>query len=102
MRAWSERVGEPKGVMPSPMHRLTIGWESGVDDDDNLKERAFTSQLTCRCMMSKTSSLVYLSFVLMSMTILHSSGTTLCCVPAFITVSVIFVGPSSSDIFLNL
>ena len=40
-------------------------------------------------MISKTSWLVYISLVRTSTSMVQVSGTTLCCVPAFITVTVI-------------
>ena len=87
-------VGEPNGVLPIDTQRRTKGWSRAMDDDFKRKERAFTSLCTCERMMENTSSLVYSSLVRTSMTARHTSGTTLCCVPALSTVTLISVGPS--------
>ena len=40
IRAWSLRVGEPKGFIPSSKHLFTRGWSSGMEEDESLNERA--------------------------------------------------------------
>ena len=45
MSAWSLSVGEPKGVIPMSMHRLTSGWSWLMDEEWSRKERGFSSHL---------------------------------------------------------
>ena len=57
------------------------------------------------CILSRRKSAIswfwYSSFVRTSTTNWQRSGTTLCCVPALICVTVIFTGPSSGDTLGN-
>ncbi len=41
--AWSESVGEPKGVRPKALALATMGWFSSMREEFRRKERAFTS-----------------------------------------------------------
>ena len=58
MRAWSLRVGLPKGVRPLAMHLWTKGWEGSMLEDDRRKERALSSEVRCCWKKEKISSLV--------------------------------------------
>ena len=41
--AWSESVGEPKGVRHKALALATMGWFSSMREEFRRKERAFTS-----------------------------------------------------------
>ena len=46
IRAWSESVGEPKGVRPMARARVTSGWHGSMREEFRRNERAFTSPCT--------------------------------------------------------
>ena len=96
MRAWSLKVGEPKGSFPIMTARRTNGCCKSVRVELRRKLRAFISQPTCDLISSNSFSLGYNSFVRISTVNSQRSGTTLCCVPAWIIVTLIFTGPRKS------
>jgi len=55
IRAWSERVGDPKGFIPISTQRSTKGCSTLMADDDRWNERAFIWLFMCSLRMSKTS-----------------------------------------------
>ena len=64
-------------------------------DERSLSEWALISERQWAWMKLSSSSLVYSSLGRTSMRAVSRSGTTLCCVPALTTVTVIRVSPSS-------
>ena len=58
MSAWSERVGDPNGVIPSSRHRLTNGCSVSIREELSRKERAFSSLFMWDCRWLKISSLL--------------------------------------------
>ena len=102
MRAWSDSVGEPKGCMPIATQRCTSGCETSMRDERRRNERGLTSERRFSHSMPYISSFVYNSFERTSTTMRHSSGMTLCCVPALTTVSVMRVAPRKGDTFAKL
>ena len=55
IRAWSLKVGDPKGTRPNAMACLMIGWFGAMRDDDKRNERAVASLLICCFISSKIS-----------------------------------------------
>src|SRR5690606_41576403 len=95
--AWSLIVGLPYNSFPNDFPERTIGCSTEIEDGFNRVERGSTEDFTCFLIISKTSRLVYTSVVLTSTTNLQLAGTTLCCDPASIIVTLIFTGPKNSD-----
>ena len=58
IRAWSLKVGEPKGVSPSLMQACTKGCSTSILEEDRRKERAFSSEVRCYWKKAKISSFV--------------------------------------------
>ena len=56
IRAWSESVGEPNGLMPIATQRRTKGLSVAILEDDRRKERACSSLFILDLRNSKTSS----------------------------------------------
>ena len=56
--AWSERVGEPKGVRPIATAFFTSGCSGETCEEPKRKERALASQAMCFRISSKSSWLV--------------------------------------------
>ena len=77
----------------------TKGFLSSIQDDESLKLRALAVPLILDEMRLNSISLLYNSLERMSTVNVHSSGMTLCCVPACMMVVVIFTGPKSGDDF---
>ena len=101
IKAWSDRVGDPKGTRPDLMAFCTKGCFSSIREELRRNERASALQEICYFISANNSSLEYSSLHRTSNTTVHRSGTTLCCVPALITVTLIFTGPSRGDSFLK-
>ena len=59
--AWSDSVGEPKGVRPKSLALLTSGWFSSMREEFSRKERAFTSLPTWAQTVRKMSGRVIIS-----------------------------------------
>ena len=57
IKAWSERVGEPKGILPMATARFTNGWSASMCEELRRKERALASLLMCEQISANNSSL---------------------------------------------
>lgn len=102
--AWSLNVGEPNGVRPIVMSRLTRGWSELIPEGLRRVERGLSVHScvgTALRISSSVSRFVYASVERTSTTMRQLSGITLCCVPASICVTVIFTGPKEDDSFSN-
>ncbi len=96
--AWSERVGEPKGVRTHRNGLFTSG-SGETCEEPKRKERALASQAICFRISSKVPGWCNILLLRMSTTNVQRSGITLCCVPAFTMVTLIFTGPNKADSF---
>ena len=99
--AWSESVGEPKGVRPKALALATMGWVL-VYARRIQAERAgfhFTVRMGAGRPVDFFVGVVFIAAYVYGET--HWSGTTLCCVPAWMTVTLIFTSPKSGEVFGN-
>jgi hypothetical protein len=73
-----------------------------MEEERSLMLLGITWLCTWDCIVSNTSSIVYNSFILVSIINEHKGGTTLCALfSVSMEVTVIFTGPKSGDILEN-